>query len=64
MYSWNTCEFSRMGGGPAATEAAFPTSCFPLMFLKAFTHLLFMLPPLEVESLRSMALGVGKVQLF
>ena len=71
MYSWNTCEFSRIGGGP--TEAAappldflqrgnvgemvlgtYPASCLPLMFLNAFTHLLFMLPVEEVESLRSL----------
>ena len=32
----------------------YPASCFPLMFLNAFTHLLFMLPVDEVESFRSL----------
>ena len=35
-------------------QGAHPASCFPLMFLNAFTHLLFMLPVEEVESLRSL----------
>ena len=43
--------FSHPGSTPAL---------FPLMFLNAFTHLLFMLPLEEVESFLSLRAGAGE----